>query len=254
MSSPAAKPGASKNRLEVVFPGPSGGPPGPSVRPPGPSVRPPGASVRPPGASVRPPGASVRPPRASVRPPGASVRPPGASVRPPGASVRPPGTSVRPPGTSVRPPGRACQNFCVSSDPLIGVSVRLVCVRPMTAAAFGRALAVGKQDRISCGWSGQWRSRIGSLLMTNAPRLIWINPKPIKKGESRLSLFDLCGSIPNMPATKPLLPRSKRTQPRGDGNSPASKPPIRLFNPNLGRTRASNQCSVGAAWLHWLKV
>jgi hypothetical protein len=240
MSSPAAKPGASKNRLEVVFPGPWGGPPGPSVRPPGPLVRPPGASVRPPGASVRPPGASVRPP--------------GASVRPPGTSVRPPGTSVRPPGTSGRPPGRACQNFCVSLDPLIGVSVRLVCVRPMTAAAFGRALAVGRQDRISCGWSGQWRSRIGSLLMTNAPLLIWINPRPIKKGESRLSLFDLCGSTLNMPVTKPLLLRSKRIPSRRIGSASASKPSIRLFNPNPGRTHASNQCFVGAAWLHWLKA
>ena len=127
-------------------------------------------------------------------------------------------------------------------------------VRPTTAAAFGRALAVGRQDRISCGWSGQWRSRIGSLLMTNAPLLIWINPKPIKKGESRLSLFDLCGSTLNMPVTKPLLPRSKRIPSRRIGSASASKPSIRLFNLSSGRTHASNQCSVGAAWLHWLKA
>ena len=51
----------------------------------------------------------------------------------------------------------------------------------MTAAAFGWVLAVGKQDRISWGWSEQGRSRNVPPLMTRAPLDIWINPEQILK-------------------------------------------------------------------------
>jgi hypothetical protein len=61
-------------------------------------------------------------------------------------------------------------------------------VRPMTAAAFGWVLAVGKRDRISCGWSEQGRSRNVPPLMTRAALVICINPKQIKKGFTQLSL------------------------------------------------------------------
>jgi hypothetical protein len=59
----------------------------------------------------------------------------------------------------------------------------------MTAAEFGWVLAIGKRDRISCGWSEQWRSRNVPPLMPRAPLAIWINPKQIKKGFSQFSLF-----------------------------------------------------------------